>query len=123
MANPVKGEIAVDIGGKRYRYVLGTYALAAIERRMGMPWTSIMQRAMDSGFGFDQALALFHAGLLRYHDISEREASDLLDEYTVDKFSELFIEAVKLMMPEGAPADPPTATAGNGHGIERSPIG
>ncbi len=38
MANPIKGEVPLEVDGKRYTFVLGTYALAALERRMKMPW-------------------------------------------------------------------------------------
>ena len=35
MANPIKGEVPLEAGGKTYTFVLGTYALAALERRRG----------------------------------------------------------------------------------------
>lgn len=118
-------EIPIDIGGKRYRYVLGTYGLKAIEMSLGKPWPRIIESAVNDGFGMAVALSLFHAGLLLNHEMTEKQASLLLDELGIDKFAEIFAAAVKRAMPEADPTQPPTidAAAVNGTGTRSSAIG
>jgi hypothetical protein len=125
MANPVKGELPLEVGGKRYTFVLGTYALAAVERRMKMPWTKLFKRAADGDWGMNEILAITHAGLLRHHrDMTEEQAADLIDAAGVERIVDLIGEAMKLMQPEGGvnggtteamlPDDP--TRPGNGRG-------
>jgi len=127
MANPIKGEVPLDVGGRRYTLVMGTYALAAIERRMGMQWTKIFQRAVDGGWGVDDCLATFHASLLRHHrGITEEQAAEIIDEAGLDRVNLALVEAIKLMTPTvtgGQGAENPPATATNGIGTNDSQIG
>jgi len=126
MANPQKGEIEFQIAGKSWTYLLGTYGLAKLEQRMGKPWPSILKDAVDSGWGVDMALACFHCGLLLHHEpISEREASLLLDELTVEAFTKKFVEAVQLQFPQAEAANPtpPAIAKTNGGGMPLSVSG
>jgi Phage tail tube protein, GTA-gp10 len=102
MANPIKGEVPLEAGGKRYTFVLGTYALAALERRMKMPWPKLFKRAADGDWGIDEILATVHAGLLRHHrQITEEQVADLIDELGIERINDVLSEAIKLMQPEG----------------------
>jgi hypothetical protein len=130
MSNPQKGEIDFQIGGKTYTYLLGTYGLAKLEQRQGKPWPAILKQAVEDGWGADMALAMFHCGLLLYHEpITEKEASRLLDELTVEAFTKKFVEAIKLQFPnqEAESSEHPILAAapkaGNGTGIPASATG
>ena len=125
MARALLGEIPIEVGGKRYRFVLGTYGLKQLEQSLHKPWTKVLSDAMNDGFGVSVALALFHSGLLFHHEnMTERQASLLLDELGIDKFAELFAVAVKNAMPEQESADPQQPTVGsNGSGTELSRTG
>jgi hypothetical protein len=126
MANPVKGEVPLEVGGKRYTFVLGTYALAALERRMKMPWPKLFKKAADGEWGINEILATVHAGLLRHQrDMTEEQVADLIDQVGIERINEVLGEAIKLMQPEGAGSDGGTTEAalpddpmrpGNGHG-------
>jgi hypothetical protein len=129
MANPVKGEVPLEVDGRRYTFVLGTYALAALERRMKMPWPRIFKRASDGEWGIDEVLAIVHCGLLRHHkQMTEEQVADLIDTVGLDRINNVLGEAIKLMQPEGnsASSEPipenPTKP-GNGHGMSSSPTG
>jgi hypothetical protein len=125
MANPHKGEIEFEIGGKTYTYLLGSYGLAKLEQRMQKPWSAILA----SGYSVEVTLAAFHAGLLLHHEsITEKEASLLLDELSIPEFNKRFGAAMSEMFPdqsggEVATTRPPVAVATNGIGTESSGIG
>jgi len=130
MANPIKGEVPIIIGERKYTLVLGTYALAAIERRLKMPWAKVMQRATEGYWGIDETLAAFAAALLRHHrDISEEKAADLIDQAGIEAISEALAEAIKLMQAPsgngggGQEAENPTPLSSNGVGTISSPAG
>lgn len=134
MGNPQKGEIDFEIGGKVWTYVLGTYALRVLERRRGKPWPLILQEAVNN-WSVDLCLDCWQAGLLMYHEpITEKEASRLLDEITVERFTREFVAAISLQFPDqeqeggdGAARPPvaasPSASGSNGIGIESSSNG
>jgi len=127
MTNPIKGEVPLEIGDKRYTFVLGTYALAALERRMKMPWPRIFKRATDGEWGIDDVLAVVHCGLLRHHrQLTEEQVADLIDIAGLDRINEMIGEAVKLMQPEGQTTEPipenPTKP-GNGRSMSSYPTG
>lgn len=126
MANPIKGEVPLEIGGRRYVFMLGTYGLAALERRMKMPWPKIFEKAQRNEWGIDDVLATFHSGLMKHHpSLTEREAADLMDEVGLQKINEAIGEAVRLMQPVGGgeEAENPPLSAGNGAGTISSAAG
>lgn len=98
MANPIKGEVSFDADGKHYKFVLGTYALAALQRRTGVSTFKFFGRKPDE-WGMDDILAVFHAGLLRHHELSEVEAADLVDTLGQEAVGKLIGEAVGLAFP------------------------
>lgn len=128
MANPQKGEIEIEIGGKTYTFLLGTYGLAKLEERCGgKPWPSIFADAAKDGWGWRIMLACFHCGLLLHHEpMTEREASILLDELTVPEFMKRLGETWKMQFGDSGdqPARPTiAATSNNGSGMPSSAIG
>lgn len=119
-------EIEFDIGGRKYIFLLGTYALSKLEERRGEPWQKIVESLDPKSIGL--WLSVFHCGLLLHHEpISEREASQLLDELTLGKFVERFAEVMKLQFPagDGEAVRPPVAAVktNNGIGTASSAIG
>jgi len=112
MANPQIGEVAIELPEGKYRFVLGSYGLAAIERHLGKPLGEVFQPGV--AFGMDHILAIMHGGLLRHHDLSVREASDVLDRVGSERAGEIISEAVALAFPD-AQGDPRKAeVAGTG---------
>ena len=108
MGNPLKGELDFEAGGKRYVFVLGTYALAALQRRSGMSTMKFFNRA-TSDWGMDDVLGVFHCGLMRNHpSLTEAEVSDIIDELGQQRVSEIISEGIKLVFPspEGRSARP-----------------
>src|SRR5262245_10015870 len=126
MANPLS-ETPIEIGGKRYRFVLGFYALCSLERRMGMPWSKLIEKYGEGALSLELTLALFHAGLSRHHDMTERDAADLLEAYGLGRAGELLANAMSAAMPAmmggQGDANPPTAAPPNGNGSALSPTG
>src|SRR5262245_50329062 len=124
MANPIKGELNIEISGKQYTFVIGTLALAAAEHRLGKSWLRILNAAGEGEWGVQQILALFHAGLMKHQRrISEEEAADLIDTIGFQQAQKIIIDAVTLMqVPNsgGEVSDRPTNGAA---GMSSLPIG
>lgn len=112
MANPHKGEVSFEAGGKRYVFKIGTYAQAILERRVKTTWPKFISRPQEE-WGVDDTLAMFWAGLHRQHKLSEEQVADLIDEIGIDKLGEIMAEAVRLSTEQGDvganAADPPVA--------------
>lgn len=107
MANPVKGEVAFNVADEQFKFVLGTYALAAIERRSGMSSEKFFSREEEE-WRLEDVLIIFHAGLLRHHDLSEKDAADLLDSLSIGRGTEIIRQAITLSMPARANGSNPT---------------
>ena len=124
MAAALLCEMPIEIGNKRYRFVLGTYGLKQLEQSLKKPWPKILQESVNDGFGVSVALSLFHAGLLFHHEgLTERQASLLLDELGIEKFAEIFGQAVQAALPEDSARPPEPAAVTNGSGTELSRTG
>jgi hypothetical protein len=128
MANPIKGEVPLEINGQRYIFVLGTYGLASLERRMKTSFVKVFERAQRGEWGIDDVLAVLHAGLLRHHPrMTEQEVADLIDTAGMEYISEMIAEGLKAMQPvsnggQGA-ENPPKEPIGNGSGTLSLPTG
>jgi hypothetical protein len=99
----MKGEVAFEVSGATFKFVLGTYALAALQRRSGVSTMKFFNRA-GTDWGIDDVLAVFHAGLIRHHELSEKQAADLIDELGQTKVGEIIAEAVRLAFPSSEAA-------------------
>lgn len=113
MANPVIGEVAIELPDAHYRFVLGTYGQAAIERELGKPLGEVFKEGVT--VGVRELLAIFYGGLLRHHDLSQRQASDVLDAVGMDRAGTIVAEAVQLAFPD-AKTNPRKAKAAAGTG-------
>lgn len=116
MANPQKGEVGFEVGGKSYILKLGTYAQAALERRVKMPFQKFITRGNDE-FGVDDTLALVWAGLFRQHHLTEEQVADIIDDLGDERLTEILAEAVRVALgvQEDKGSRPPPAEA-NGTG-------
>lgn len=129
MANPIKGEVPLEVGGKVYTFQLGTYALAALERRMKMPWPKVFERARDGLMGIDDVLGIVLCGFLRHHrQMTEEQAADIIDEAGMTRINSMITEAIRLMQPEGGqqsgePIPENPTKPGNGLGTNSYQIG
>lgn len=100
MANPLKGEVSLEANGKAYTFVLGTYALAALQRRSGISTAKFFGRP-PIDWGMDDVLGLVHCGLMRHHkDITEEEVADLIDAVGNEKINKIIGEGIKLAFPD-----------------------
>lgn len=124
MANPQRGELEFQIGGKAYKFFFGTYALAKLERRMGKGFVALAAEVQANGApSVELTLAIFHAGLSLHHEsITEKEASLLLDDLRMPVFWEHFSKAkTGVFAAADDSADPTTPAvtpkAANGNGI------
>lgn len=128
MANPQRGELEFQIGGKAFTFFFGTYALAKLEQRMGKGFAAIAAEVQANGApSVELTLAIFHAGLLFHHEpITEKEASLLLDELRMPVFWEHFSKAKTGVFADAdddsaRPTTPAVAAkAANGNGIPLS---
>src|SRR5262245_17209821 len=117
MANPIKGEVPFEIDGKRYTFVLGTLALAAVEQRLGKPWTRILNSAAEGEWGVQQILAVFHAGLLKHQRrMTEEQAADLIDAAGFQHAQKIIVDAVMLMQPPNSGGEGTENPRANGAG-------
>ena len=100
MANPIRGEVALEANGKSYTFTLGTYALAALQRRSGMSTAKFFNRP-SIDWGMDDILGLIHCGLMRHHkNITEEEVADLIDAVGNEKINEIISEGIKAAFPD-----------------------
>lgn len=108
MANPLKGEVAFEAGGASYTLVLTTYGLAAAEKHLGEPLPPLMQRGE---IGFNVILAVFYGGLLTRHDLSVREAGEVVDLLGFERAAGIMAEAFQLAFPQVTGGNPRKAKA------------
>lgn len=109
MSNPLQGEVSFEFDGKRHIFVLGTYALAALQRRTGIPTAKFFNRP-PIDWGMDDVLSLVLCGLLRHNKtITEEEVSDIIDQLGNERINEIISEGIRIAFPdpEGRVARPP----------------
>jgi hypothetical protein len=114
MANPRRGEVGFEAGGRRHVLRMGMNAICTLEAELGLSIVEIAEKLRTSR----QMLLLrtvFRAALAE--GASDDEAGELIDEVTINRAVELLGEAFQLSFPPGDDADPPSAAgAGNGSG-------
>lgn len=127
MANPIKGEVPLEINGRAYTFVLGTYGLAALERRVGMPWIRIFERGGKGEWGIADVLAVVHAGLLKHHrTLTEEQVADLIDAAGLPAITKTINDAFEVAISVGAysgGSEPANPTPTNGSGMSTSLVG
>lgn len=121
MANPLKGEVEFEAGGKTYTFRLCNNELIELQTAWGLQphegmefWRRIKQRQGPSGI-----LLIFQAGLKRNHPeiASDREKlTDILDDLGLERQVTIYVEALQWTMPQAKEGDEsgPKAKAGTG---------
>lgn len=113
MSDP-RSVVTFEARGKTHKFILGTYALVMLERRTKMKASQFFNRKDDEQWGVEDTLNVFFCGLQRYHgEMTETDASDIIDELGVDRVTALIFEALGVARPEAAEGDenPPVAKA------------
>lgn len=96
--NPFKGEVLIEDGDKRYKFMLGMYAQVVLEEIAKESWVSFWARAKE--WSATDVLNLFRAGMARHQETMERyEVADLMDRLGQAKCSEIINEAINKAMP------------------------
>lgn len=84
MANPERGEVDLDVKGYRYRLVLSTGALCAIQRAVSTPARRVTLAEVANGaFAGDveYLCAMVWGALQKYHpDVTETGVQQLIDD-------------------------------------------
>jgi len=104
MANPHKGEVEFSAGGKTYKAVLNTNAMAALEKELG-------QRVHSLENSLTTTRAVLWASLRKHHaDVTLEATGDLMDELGFFKAGDLVRDIFTLAFPVADPlSDKPTS--------------
>jgi len=83
MANPERGEIDLEVGGKRYRLKLGTMGLRVLQEALSTPAKPVtFIEVMDGVFkgNIDYLLAVIWAASQHHHpELTQKDVDHLLD--------------------------------------------
>ncbi|MDB5540524.1 MAG: hypothetical protein JWQ89_2251 [Devosia sp.] len=100
MANPIRGEVDITVGGKTYTIKLGRNALASVEGLLGRGFPEIAQ-SLTSDPQIVVMRAILWAGLQRYHpELDLMQVGDLMDEAGDDLIGEKIGEALRITFPQ-----------------------
>lgn len=114
MSGPL-GEVSFEALGKPWTMKLGTYGLALLQRKTGVPTMKFIQRDADA-WGADDVLQVFVAGLHR-HKLSEEQVAEIMDDLGPDRLSQVLRDALVGSFGEAGRADGnPPQVPGNGIG-------
>lgn len=95
MANPHRGEVQFEAGGKSYTLRLTTNTICALEAELGVPFGDITRRL--DGFSFLTLRAAMRGALGA--NTSAAEASAVIDELGYAEAVNQFMEAYRLAYP------------------------
>lgn len=118
MSGPL-GEVEFDALGKKWTLRLGTYALALLQRKTGVPTMKFFERE-KAAWGADDVLQIFVAGLHR-HKLTEEKVGEIMDDLGSDRLLKVLEEAKGASFGEAGntSANPPNVPA-NGTGTHSS---
>ena len=95
MANPVKGEVAFEVGSETYTLVLDFNAICELEDATDAPSAETFAR-VERGFVSELARILW-AALQRHHgEMSLRDARDLVGEVGPEEIGKVIEKAVSV---------------------------
>lgn len=104
MANPVRGQVEIEVEGETFTLVFDVNALCALEGRLGQTADQIVARfaLTVSGSRLDLTLlrALLWASLIEHHDMSEKDAGRLLSRAGMELVGAKVAEAIERAFPE-----------------------
>lgn len=109
MANPSRGEVALQAGDKTYTLKLGTNALSSLTGTLSMGMEEI-RGALIAG-RIDVIRAVLWAALLKEHKLDLIQTGDVMDEAGFDVVGQAIGEALKLAFPDAKPDENPPKAA------------
>lgn len=117
MSNSLKGEVSFEAYGDTYTLAFPINSLIKLEERLGCGIVQIGDQ-LNGGASMGTIRALFWAGLIAHHNLSEDEAGDLIDEVGLAEAAELAGKSLTLSMPGagGAKSSPRQRKAAGGTG-------
>lgn len=96
MANPHRGQLQIEVGGKLYTLHLSTNVICTLEAELGLPFGEIT-RKLD-GFSFLTLRSVMRGAL--GGNTSTAEASAVIDELGYSEAVSKFMEAYRLAYPD-----------------------
>lgn len=125
MANPIKGEVAFESGGDRYKLSYSTNALCELEDALNMSVNEIGKlMSTPEKFRMSMVRTIFWAGLIDNHpDFDIKTVGQLLRHVNPSEAIDLISRAFTLAFPEaqGGAARPPQGTPQpDGSGVNSS---
>lgn len=88
--NPIKGEVGFEVEGQTYTMVLDFNALCELEE------TGVQLSALsDNGIQLKVLRAVFWAALRAHHDVTLKQAGDLIAALTLSKATDLITKAME----------------------------
>lgn len=116
MANALRGEVALEVGGKTYKLKYNTNAICEFESVMGCGLIELGQMARS----IKSVRAMIWSGLQEFHpEVTLKQVSAWFDEYGVEKFMEPMSKMIDLAhddKKESDAADPPAQAADSATG-------
>lgn len=86
MANPLRGEITVEVDGQEYRLVLSLNALVELQHAVGKPHVAVFEGAARGDLA--DIRALFWAALRKHHgDMSLDDVGDWIDRAGLERLA------------------------------------
>lgn len=118
MSGPL-GAVEFEALGKKWEMKLGTYGLALLQRKTGVPTLKFVQREGDQ-WGADDMLQVFAAGLHK-HKLTDEQVGEIMDDLGPERLSVVLKQVLNASFGEAgdASANPPKAP-GNGTGTHSS---
>jgi hypothetical protein len=112
MANPMKGEVALDVEGKTYTLRLTVNEIVALEKEWGVGVTQIAAKLSSGGTSLGDWVTLLQHGLRKHHpDLTIEEVGDIITAAGVPAVVAKLGESMTAAFPEmakGGAGSPPT---------------
>ena len=101
MANPIKGEVLVQVAAGEFTLAYTLGALSALEGRFdGRPFQDVLKELSGDSVPVDTVIAVVWAGLKKHHHLSLDEAADLVSLVELPIWSAKIGQAFALSQPE-----------------------
>lgn len=106
MANPVRGEVSLDVGDQHYVLVFGTNAICALEEHFGVKAPQLAHLFDESTeLGIKELRVILWAGLQdRHEEFTLKAVGRLIDEVGMGEMTERLQEAFGKAWPDAAEA-------------------
>lgn len=109
MANPARGEVALQAGDKTYTLKLGANALSSLTGTLHMGLGEINE-ALAAG-RVDVIRAVLWAALLKEHKLDLIQTGDVMDDAGFEVVGKAIGDALKLAFPDTKPDENPPKAA------------